>query len=81
MRVSADAADSGYRPDLIGRVRIWLDDVEVTNRCVTADDERGEAVLHVLDAEGRPTLDRARNAVRTETISGAVSIEVLNGHA
>lgn len=51
MRVSSNKSDPGYRPDLIGRVIIYLGNRRVA-QCITADEELGEVHVHAQDEKG-----------------------------
>jgi hypothetical protein len=46
MKVSVDGT-----PEMIGRVRVTVDGVDVTDRCISADDEAGVATIFCNDTE------------------------------
>lgn len=53
MRLSVCKEDSGYNPLACRNVKIFFDNIEVTNRCHTADDESGTVWLYLEDDEGK----------------------------
>lgn len=52
MRISADQQSPHFRVDLMGKVSILLDGVDVTSRCREAYEEAGCCWLFRLDDEG-----------------------------
>lgn len=72
MRISADRNDPSFN-ELYLKSKVMLDGVEIRN-CITADDEAGECVCFVTDADGRlPPPDAKGNAL-TEVNRGVVKI-------
>ncbi|MCK4717888.1 MAG: hypothetical protein KAT70_04375 [Thermoplasmata archaeon] len=67
MRVSMDKRDPAYHP---GNGKYWatLDGVELKH-CVTADEERGMAMVYATDEDGRIELSE----------SGVILKEILHG--
>jgi hypothetical protein len=55
--------------------KVWLDGAQLFN-CVTADDEAGEAVCLVVDAEGCPVIDWEAHEYVAVVVRGEVRIEV-----
>jgi hypothetical protein len=81
MRISVDRNDPGLGVWLKHRdagVKVFLDGAEVSERCITADDEAGEVLLFKHDAAGKPVINATGNAIETETLRGVVKI-VLAG--
>lgn len=72
MRLSVDEKDPGYGPDIYD-VTILLDGAPIKN-VITADEELGELLVSVTDAEGHFVLDKARDCFVTETRRGKVQI-------
>lgn len=73
MRVSVLKGDPSYTADAY-----WYEaylDGEKLSHCVTADEERGEAVVQVLDGQGRPKLNAALGIVETQLVRGRVTVE------
>jgi hypothetical protein len=69
--------DSGPdRWELMHRVRVFLDDVEVTRQCQIADEELGEVQLLKRDADGHSYLDRVTREPAIEIKRGRVRIEL-----
>lgn len=52
--------------------RCWINGEEVTKRCFYADPRRGVVRLYVLDANGKPQINRQRDGVMTEERRGRV---------
>jgi hypothetical protein len=52
--------------------RVWLDGVEVTDRCFYADGRRGIVRLYALDAHGRKHTDATGESLATEERRGHV---------
>lgn len=79
MRVSANKDDAGYSQFNVAMehgkpVRIFLDGVEV-KKCVTADDEHGFVIRHVLDGDGNVQIDPIdKTKVWEERVTGKVEI-------
>ncbi|TAK94682.1 MAG: hypothetical protein EPO09_09145 [Aquabacterium sp.] len=78
MRLSVDKSDPGYHPLTFG-VKVYLCGVPA-KFVVTADEEKGMCVMHVLNEHGQPQLNRERTEVLTETVYGSVRIEIPEGH-
>lgn len=77
MRLSVEKDDPGYWPaqELID-VKVTVDGVE-QKFCLTADDERGEALCEVIDADGRIVIDpESPDKIKTQTLRGTVVITV-----
>lgn len=55
--------------------RVYLDGVDVTDRCVEADDEQDQAILIEIDDQGHPRIDRVARDVVKGTYRGRVMIE------
>lgn len=74
MRISVKKDDPGYTPEMaLRRFEVLFNGVPLRH-CVTADEGAGEAVVHDLDANGRPMLDRERRQVVTRTVRGHIVI-------
>lgn len=58
-----------------GHCRVWVDDVELTNRCYGLDQRIGEVYCYVHGSSGRPFLRADRKDVARETIRGAIRVE------
>ena len=72
MRLSADKDDSGYSPAAF-QAKVFLDDVELIGRCITADEEKGEVICYVRPLAEDP---ENRGALQRETLKGKVRIEL-----
>ncbi len=72
MRLTVLDDDPGVRVHPDPRIKIYLDDVEV-QRCVTADDEKGEVVIFASDENG--FMLAANGEVKYQTLYGTVRIE------
>jgi hypothetical protein len=59
--------------------RVWLDGVEVTNRCFYADGRRGVVRLYRLNAEGRKFIQPILNAPHW-AVPRRVATEERRGH-
>jgi len=74
MRLSVFNADAAMLA-LCQRARVWLDGVEITDRCQVADDDAGVVVLLLRRADGALELDGSGDPARVERY-GRVRIEV-----
>ena len=54
------------------RTRVWLDGVDVTNRCFYADGRRGVVRLYRHNTQGKKFIDPIMNGVATEEKRGHV---------
>ena len=79
MRLSVKEDDPGYvDPFPFGKVKITLDDVDVTDKCFTADEEFGEVYVYKLNSDGQRYFDRETNEIPQETLKGDVKIVLDN---
>ncbi len=81
MRLSVRKEDSGYSP-LCSKAKIFLDGVEVTNRCHTADDKSGIVWLYKLNDKGKKYVissDDPRDSIDTRRRRSVVAQEMLQG--
>lgn len=82
MRLSVREDDPGYSPQATFRCKVFVDDVEVTTRCHTADEEQGKAWCFKLNELGEKFRDGDRAA--EEVLTGKVVIilpkDEVNGH-
>jgi len=80
MRLSVRKDDLGYiDPFPFGKVKITLDDADVTDKCFTADEELGEVCVYKLNSDGQRYFDRELNEIPCETLKGDVKIVLDNG--
>lgn len=63
-------------PQYIGRCTVRLDGEDVSDRCVWADDEAGEALLYELDDDGQVRVDRDQRCSVRRVHRGNVEIEI-----
>ena len=81
MRVSVKKDDPGYINYRLGQ-RSFLNGEEVTFRCFTTDEERGEVHVYKLSERGLPYYDADKDEVPWEILRGDVRIvlnEFVNG--
>ena len=71
MRVSARREDPGYSTKAY-HCQVTVDGINVTNKCHTADEEKGIAWCNKLNANGQPYIEN--NAVAEEILHGKVKI-------
>ena len=77
MRISVRKDDPGFHPKAM-QCTIFVDGVDVTNRCYTADEEQGKAWCFKHNKENRPFLDPdTPNKVAAEVLTGKVVIILL----
>ena len=76
MRVSVRENDAGYVNYRLGQ-RSFLNGEEVTFKCFTADEERGEVHVFKLNERGVPYYDPREDEIPWEILRGEVRI-VLN---
>jgi hypothetical protein len=75
MRISTDHLDPGYSV-FAHRCAVRLDGAPLKH-CVTADEERGEAVVYVIDpSTDKPVLDSFSRRLRTKFVRGHVQIDI-----
>ena len=55
--------------------RVWLDGVEVTRRCVRADDQAGVVTCLQVHPDGSPVRNESQTSFATEELRGVVRIE------
>ncbi len=72
MRLSIREDDPGYGPTQ--NCKVFVDDVEVTARCHTADEEQGKAWCFKLNELGEKFIDQAYDKVAEEVLTGKVVI-------
>lgn len=79
MRLSVLRSDPGFlawaRMPGKTELKVFFEDVLV-DRVLTADEERGYIVAHVLDARGRPILSIDRTELITKELHGRVRIQL-----
>jgi hypothetical protein len=56
------------------QARVWLNGVEVTNRCFYVDGRRGVVRLYKHDAGGHVYANEAKDGIATEELHGRVKI-------
>lgn len=78
MRISIESTDPGFRPDLLGLVEVFLDDVRVV-RCVAADEEQGLVYARATDKNGDCVVDRVAYTAPVTCACGAVRIAMKDG--
>lgn len=74
MRLSVRKDDSGYNPEALDNCRSFVDGVDVTARCYTADEEEGKAWCFKLNELGQKFIDPETNEPAVEVLSGEVII-------
>lgn len=75
MRVSAAKGDPGFRPPKDRNFDVFLNGAPLPRGTViTADEEKGEALVVLLGADGRPIPDHLNQSCRTSTLRGSVRI-------
>ena len=73
MRASVIRADPGYRIDAF-LYKVFLDGVELQH-CLTADEEKGEAICYVVDKlTGLVSIEPGTDHTVTRTLYGNVEI-------
>ena len=83
MRLSVRKDDPGYDAEALKDCRAFVDGIEVTDRCVTADEEEGKAWCFKHNEEGRAFVDDATGNPAEEILTGDVVIMIgkgMNGH-
>ena len=81
MRASCRKDDSGYTPKTLDLV-VLVDDIDVTNRCFTADEESGEAFCYTYNKEGKFFLDPENpDEIKTEIMRGKVEIKKRSSYS
>ncbi len=79
MRLSIRDDDPGYiDPFPFGKVKVTLDDADVTDKCFTADEELGEVRVYKLNDKGKPYYDFVSDDIPCETLRGKVEIALDN---
>ncbi len=83
MRLSTDETDADAYQALCniqmrGKIpRIYLDGVEIKN-CITADDEKGEALAYKQRPDGTFVIDASGENVEVEVLRGKVEIKITD---
>ena len=70
MRISVDKHDPGYNPTVFGS-EVFLNG-EILNNCITADDEKGIAIVYETDNAGNHVLEDY--SIKTKELCGKISI-------
>jgi len=78
MRVSVRDDDPGFANYNLEQ-KAFLDGIEVTSKCFTADEELGEVHVYKLNSEGKPYFDPSVNEVPWEILRGDVKIVLDKG--
>ena len=73
MRISVDRDDPGYRKVFIPIYDVFLNGNLITGICVTADEEKGEVIVHIRDSKG--FLLRKGNEIYKTRLKGDVKIK------
>lgn len=79
MRLSIREDDPGYDPRAIKDCKAFVDGVEVTERCHTADEEEGKVWCFKHNEIGQPFIDQATGKTAEEILIGKVIILVGKG--
>ncbi len=74
MRLSVRRDDPGHSPEAL-RCRVFVDGVDVTNRCFTADEEEGKAWCYAHNDRGQPYANSWGKPVE-EVLKGKVEIRL-----
>lgn len=61
-----------------GGLVVTVDGEEIQNRCITADEEKGEALCHALDDAAEFYLDPDQNETAKEMMRGRVVVKLRN---
>ena len=77
MRLSIREDDSGYSSEAF-RCKVFLNHVDITNHCQTADEERGEVRILKCNEEGKHYHDSETNEAAWEILRGDVKIVLDN---
>ena len=68
----------------LGYCKVFVDGVDVTNNCYTADEEEGKAWCRKSNELGNRFIDPATGEVANEVLTGKVEIflttEIMNGN-
>lgn len=62
----------------IGKVKVLVNDIDITNRCFEADDIEGYALCYKYDENGKFYLDLSGNDLVIEKLEGKVNIVIFN---
>ncbi len=76
MRVSVRENDPGFNMRVANRCKVFVNGVDVTNRCYTADEEKGIVWCYKWNEEKRVFLDPIKNEAAQKTLRGKVEIIV-----
>ena len=75
MRVSVRKEDPGYVEDTVGNCTIFVNGIDVTNRCHTADEEEGKAWCFKHNEENKKIIDPDNDdKIAEEVLTGEVVI-------
>ncbi len=83
MRLSVREDDPGYDSQATLGCRVFVDGVDVTTRCHTADEEKGKAWCFKLNEFGDKFKDPERGGAAEEVLTGEVVIlqgKQVNGY-
>jgi len=56
-------------------LRVYVDDVDITDRCLSADDRHGWALVFDYDRQGRVRVDVNRKRIAARVVIGDVEIQ------
>jgi len=70
MRISANEQDLGYCAEAF-TAKVYLDGIELIGRCITADEEKGEALCYK-----QPPIEGKKETFETEILKGAVKVVI-----
>lgn len=84
MRLSIYEDDPGYDRRALGSCKVFVDGVDVTDNCYTADEEEGKAWCRKRNELGNTFIDPATGEVANEVLTGRVEIfltkQAMNGY-
>lgn len=89
MRVSTRENDPGYEAAILagwwkhldsGNCKIFVDGVDVTDRCSTADEEQGVAFCYKINEAGQKYVDKDLDQVASQALYGKVEIQIPGRH-
>jgi hypothetical protein len=73
MRISVKKDDPGYHP-LAHKCQPYLNG-EKLRHCFTADEEKGEVFVYMLDENGKHFLNKDKTEIMIERKTGTVTVE------
>lgn len=70
------AAQAGWWKQHLGKCKVLIDGLDITDKCSTADEEEGVAFCYILDKNNRKYFDFDLGFIAAQALYGKVEIQI-----